>query len=296
MIARIRTVFQRHGTRGLLMRIGRRILPRKARCSRMCAALLEGRSGLEIGGPSDLFSKRGILPVYPVVTRVDNCNFASTTIWEGSIAEGLSFTFDQAKPPGWQYIAEAGDLSPIRSEGYDFVLSSHTLEHSANPLRALREWTRVLRVEGVLVLVVPHKEGTFDHQRPVTSLSHLQEDLANGTTEADLTHLPEILALHDLARDPAAGTPGAFAARCQRNAENRCLHHHVFDTRLAVDVIDDAGLQILAVEALLPFHIIVVARKLRPGEKPDNRPYRGQAAEHLRRSPFHADRAAPRGT
>ena len=290
MIGRITGVLQRHGIRGLLMRAGRRILPRKARCSRLCAVLLEGRSGLEIGGPSELFSARGVLPVYPVVSRVDNCNFASHTLWEGRIEEGLTFRFDPSKPPGRQYIAEAGDLSPIPAERYDFVLSSHTLEHSANPLQALREWTRVLGIGGVLVLVLPHKEGTFDHQRPVTSLSHLEADLAEGTTESDLTHLPEILALHDLSRDPAAGTRAAFAARCELNAENRCLHHHVFDTSLAVAVVDHMGLQILGVEALLPFHIIVVARKLAAGEKPDNTGYREPTGEHFRRSPFEADR------
>ena len=47
-------------------------------------------------------------------------------------------------------------------------------------------------------LVVPHKDKTFDHNRPVTSLNHLEEDLDNDVDEDDLTHLPEILELHDL--------------------------------------------------------------------------------------------------
>jgi SAM-dependent methyltransferase len=257
----------------------------------MCAALLDSRSGLEIGGPSHVFSRHGILPLYSVVSRLDNCNFASRTLWEGEVTEGLTFKYDDTRPPGWQYIAEAGDLASIPPARYEFVLSSHTLEHTANPLRALEEWMRILTVDGVLVLVLPHKEGTFDHRRPVTSLGHLIADWESGTTDEDLTHLPEILALHDLARDPAAGDRTSFAARSHRNAENRCLHHHVFDTNLAIELIAHTGLQILAVEPLLPFHIVLVARKMPAGEQPRNDQFKEAAAAHFRRSPFAADRA-----
>ena len=40
----------------------------------------------------------------------------------------------------------------------------------------------------------------------------------------------------------------------------RSFHHHVFDTSLALAVIDHLGLQIPGVEALLPFHIIGTGR------------------------------------
>jgi hypothetical protein len=56
------------------------------------------------------------------------------------------------------------------------VLSSHCLEHVANPILALREWLRVMTPDGTLVLVLPHKEGTFDHQRPTTTLGHMIDD------------------------------------------------------------------------------------------------------------------------
>ena len=59
---------------------------------------------------------------------------------------------------------------------YDFVFSYHTIEHTAHPLRALQELARILRENGTIVLVVPHKDETFDHRRPVTPLAHLIED------------------------------------------------------------------------------------------------------------------------
>lgn len=35
--------------------------------------------GLEIGGPSNLFSK-DILPIYPLAANVDGCNYSSNTV------------------------------------------------------------------------------------------------------------------------------------------------------------------------------------------------------------------------
>jgi hypothetical protein len=145
----------------------------------------------------------------------------------------------------------------------------------------------------MLVLVLPHKDGTFDHRRPVTSLDHLVEDQDRGTGEDDLTHLDEILALHDPARDPGgAADPGAFRTRSQQNAANRCLHHHVFDTRLVVDMLDYAGWQIRAIDTCRPFHIIALAEQPAAGQAPRNAAFLADHADYRRRSPFASDRSA----
>lgn len=78
------------------------------------------------------------------------------------------------------------------------------------------------------------------------------DDLTTQTGEDDLTHLEEILNLHDLTKDPGAGGFQSFKERSQRSIENRCLHQHFFDTRLAVEVVNFMGLKILAVEQVLP--------------------------------------------
>ena len=49
------------------------------------------------------------------------------------------------------------DLSLIASKSCDAVVSSHLLEHLDNPESALKEWWRVIRVDGYLVLYLPHK-------------------------------------------------------------------------------------------------------------------------------------------
>lgn len=290
MVKRYWHVFKFHGPRGVLLAAGRRLFPPRAKCIRTCSDLVAGCAGLEVGGPSLAFSKKGFLPIYPLVGSLDNCNFAQQTIWEGSIEEGKHFRYDDEKTLGYQYIAEASDLSRITTGAYDFLLSSHVLEHLANPLKALREWKRVLGNEGALILIVPHKEGTFDHRRPVTQLSHLLDDFRNDTGEDDLTHLDEVLALHDLDIHPGGCDLPTLRERSCRNFENRCLHQHVFDTSLLIQIVDHEGFQIQAVEALLPFHIIIVARKLSSGRIPNNAPFVSGAPACLATSPFRADR------
>lgn len=84
--------------------------------------------------------------------------------------------FNKGSPPGHQYFGEANCLGFIDDSSYEFVLASHCIEYLANPMQGLAEWIRVLKHDGLLVLVIPHKDGTFDHRRPVTSLEHLVHD------------------------------------------------------------------------------------------------------------------------
>jgi len=246
-------------------------------------AYLAGKRALEIGGPSRFFADDGPLPVYRVLAGLDNCNFSAQTIWEGEIKGGRTFEYQPKKEPGSQFICEATDLEPIQDFTYDCILTSHCLEHIANPLRALKEWKRVLKQDGVLLLVLPHKEGTFDWRRATTTLAHMIEDYRNGVGEDDMTHLPEILALHDLARDKPAGSPEQFRQRCMENALKRAMHHHVFDTFAALQLIDLAGFEVIRADSIKPYHIVILSRRCQGAA--DNRRFLSDDAECRRRGP-----------
>jgi SAM-dependent methyltransferase len=250
--------------------------------------LLQGKQGLEIGGPSNAFSDEGFLPVYQYLESLDNCLYSSNTIWAGRVKEGGTFAFHSSKPMGNQIVCEASDLTPIADESYDCVLACHCLEHLANPLRALDEWKRVLRPGGLLLLILPHREGTFDWRRPVTRLDHMIEDQTNEIDETDLTHLPEVMELHDLTLDSPAGTKEQFRDRCLDNFSKRAMHHHVFDTSTAVKILDHCNYEVLRVDNLKPYHIAVIAR--RSGILPDNSNFLTPSAEYRRMSPFSSDR------
>jgi len=209
-------------------------------------AALTNKQGIEIGGPSELF--KTTLPIYPVIGSLDGVNFAAQTVWEGSIRSGRTFNYVGDKK-GEQFVCEATDLHGIESETYDFLLSSNCLEHVANPLKAIREWRRVIKDGGLLVLVLPNKQSNFDHRRPITTFEHLLDDYEREMTEHDLTHIEEILALHDLAMDPAAGTLEQFRLRSLDNFNNRTLHHHVFDVPLIEAVLRYFGFAIIKTDA-----------------------------------------------
>jgi SAM-dependent methyltransferase len=222
---------------------------------------VRGKQALEIGGPSDVFRDQQLMPVYSALASVDGCNFSTDTMWEGRIAAGQTYKFSDNRPPGKQHIGEAADLTGIPDAHYDVVLSSHSLEHTANPLRALRAWVRVLKPGGTLVTVLPDARYTFDRRRPRTTFAHLLADFEANTDERDLTHLEEILALHDLTLDEEAGSPGAFAARARDNFRNRGLHHHVFDHALIEQALAWAGMRVLFRESHYPFHLVTVSEK-----------------------------------
>jgi SAM-dependent methyltransferase len=266
-------------------------LRRRLGLYQLCSPLLEGRACLEIGGPSAIFRRDGPLPVYALASSVDNCNFAEQTVWQGQVEEGQEFRYDASLPPGRQHIADATDLrGTVADASYDALLASHVIEHIANPLRALREWSRVLAESGTLVLVVPHRETTFDHRRPLTSVEHLVEDFERGVGEDDATHVDEFVALCDLDRDAVVHSREELAERTARFVENRSLHHHVFDTLLVLRMLDRAGFQLLGVETALPFHIVAVARRLPDDVEPSNEAFVEPGAAWRASSWFASDR------
>lgn len=60
---------------------------------------------------------------------------------------------------GWDFNnGDAQYLRTIEDESFDFVYSSHCLEHMHDVRVALKNWFRVLRRGGYLIVVVPHRD------------------------------------------------------------------------------------------------------------------------------------------
>lgn len=225
-----------------------RLFPKKVNGFEKIKRLIGSKSGLEIGGPSWIFMDYNAIPVYKSIKSLDNCNFSSNTIWEGEIKNDKPFVFYKGKT-GKQYIAEATDLSFIKDEAYEFIISSHCLEHTANPLKALKEWIRVIKKGGAILIVLPNKKITFDHKRPTTTFDHLVSDYNSNMSEKDMTHFDEVIALHDLSMDVKAGTVDQFRERSLKNYEIRAMHHHVFDIRLMVEMLKFFNVEVLLTDS-----------------------------------------------
>ena len=255
-----RTIMRVLGPVGLLRESAARLGKRRLACHGVLEDVLSDARVLEFGGPSAVFEATGPVPVYGVASAVDNVNYAGATLWESDLEDGGVFA-PGGRPLGRQWIREAvepGSLGP-----YDVLVTSHTIEHVANPLRALRAWQALVRPDGHLVLLLPHRDATFDHRRPITPLQHLLEDESHDVDESDATHAEEILRLHDLRRDEGVASREELEARVADNLQTRSMHHHVFSTRSALDMVAESGWHPVFAEAVWP-HIVLVARKSAP--------------------------------
>jgi SAM-dependent methyltransferase len=212
-----------------------------------------GKSGIEIGGPSDIFKNE--IPIYGVIKSLDCLTYSNRTIWEGELNEGAS-NFNYNGRMGNQIIDEASTCEKIQSEQFDFLLSSHVLEHTANPIKAMLAWKRIVKSGGYILLILPNKSRTFDRYRSYTEFSHLLSDFINGVEENDMTHLSEILENHDFSRDIDAGTTDEFKVRCLDNINLRAMHHHVFNFDTVKRIGEYVGIDLINYREIFPYHMV----------------------------------------
>lgn len=214
----------------------------------------EQKVGLEIGGPTVSFSS-----IYNKCVRCDGLNFLSKTVWWENETNDYRYN-DVILGKIW--IAEATDMQQIEDESYEFLLSSENLEHIANPLKALKEFSRVVKVGGIILVVVPGKDTSFDHNREYTTYNHLLEDYHTDIGEDDLSHLKEIIEKHDYQMDVKCGGKNNFIERAKKNIENRCLHHHVFDEECMRSSFEFAGIEVIKVTELVNGNLAIVGKRL----------------------------------
>lgn len=167
-------------------------------------------------------------------------------------------------------ISDANTI-PRPDQAFDFVLSSHVLEHMPNTIGALTEWLRVLKPGGVLFLVLPHAERTFDRCRQLTSLEHHIRDHEQRADEADRSHFDEMKA--GWLANAAGDTSGEEQYRREWGADpwdwdfriaHGVLHYHVWTQNEIVRLLQYLGLAIVYVEEHVrerPDSFIVIARK-----------------------------------
>jgi SAM-dependent methyltransferase len=185
------------------------------------------KKGVEIGGPSPTGKT-----VYESSVSVDNVIFSSNTIWSKHSDTYIYFP----NKTGKVIINDGTDINKVGDSSYDFCFASHSLEHIANPLKAVKEWLRITKPGGHIILILPEKSACFDHKRSYSLFSTLKSQYEKNVGEDDLSTLPEILRNHDLRMDPPAGNLEQFTRRSLDNYNNRCLHHYVYNPSLLTEI------------------------------------------------------------
>lgn len=126
--------------------------------SKLAHKLLDGLAGIEIGGSAH----------NPFGLNTKNVDYTDNTKTIYKLEElklcGEYLPVDTVAP---------GDDLPFLDDSQDFVISSHVLEHFPDPIKALKEWYRVVRDGGYIFMIVPHKERTFDKDNKRTTLHEL---------------------------------------------------------------------------------------------------------------------------
>jgi len=139
-------------------------------------------------------------------------------------------------------------LCTFADSSEDFVIESHMLEHAEDPISTIENAMRVLKPGGVLLLSIPDKRYTFDKDRPVTSLEHLQDDRADGGAASRESHFREWIRLKE-------GLEGFDAeARLEDMlATDQSIHFHVWTYQEMLELV-------LFMRSKIGFEVELVAR------------------------------------
>jgi len=115
-------------------------------------------------------------------------------------------------------------LSTVQDSSQDFLIANHFLEHCENPIRTVKNFLRVLKVEGILYMCIPDKRFTFDRDRPVTSFSHLERDYREGPEWSRRAHFEEWVLLMEKVSPPEKARERADELMAMRYS----IHYHVW--------------------------------------------------------------------
>jgi SAM-dependent methyltransferase len=171
-------------------------------------SLVSGK-GIECGAGARPLS----IPLQAEVTYVDAFRYG------GKDPNSYPGTIDFSGRVQVDVIDRIESLASFQAESQDFVLASHVIEHTPNPIGALVAANRLLRNGGKLVLIIPDKSKTFDRPRETTPVSHLVLDHEDYQRDRDLAHYAE---WHSRVVDGSARTA---LADWETGAD---LHYHCF--------------------------------------------------------------------
>jgi SAM-dependent methyltransferase len=168
--------------------------PPQAKChqfkqSALATKYLENLHGVEIGASSQ--NSFGL-------KRAINVDFSDEQggMWQ-----------DKACEPAVVNIVALGDNLPFKDNSLDYVLSSHVIEHFFDPVKAIREWHRVIKPGGYIFIIAPHMDRTFDSQREVTLPSELIDRSTGKIKVSDYARPPNKDELKRAGKEKAERVP-----------------------------------------------------------------------------------------
>lgn len=208
-------------------------------------------AGLEIGAAS--WPMR--VPKGATVTYVDylSRNELLEAYAESFAASGVHY---DAVPEN--IVDDAETLATVPDASVDFVIANHVLEHLQDPVRALLNFTRVLRPGGTAFITLPDPRSSFDNRRERTTVAHALRDYEEGPAVSRRAHYEEWSTFID-----GSGTGHEDRmARYERNDERH--HFHVWELEDFLELIRaldlPASVEAAQVNGPLEFTVILRVR------------------------------------
>jgi SAM-dependent methyltransferase len=134
----------------------------KFRDSELAHRLLDGKKGIEIGAAAhNPFN----IPDCKFVDRTDDPN----DIYK----QGSLQLCDEILPV--DFVMEGDDLWMFPDNTWDYVLSSHVLEHFFDPVKAVEEWLRVVKPGGYVFMIIPKWRSLPGEDRDCTTLQEIRD-------------------------------------------------------------------------------------------------------------------------
>ena len=102
--------------------------------------------------------------------NIQSLDVADTAAMRELFAEDPNIDVDEIVPIDWVW--KGGPYTSVKGipRDFDYVVSSHTIEHSLDVIQFLKDTSDLLAHGGLLMLVVPDKRRMFDFYRNLTTL------------------------------------------------------------------------------------------------------------------------------
>jgi SAM-dependent methyltransferase len=139
---------------------------------------------------------------------------------------------------GWDVEhGDAHELAGIAEASFDFVYSSHVLEHLENPARAVKNWWRVLKPGGYLILYVPERD-LFERKKTLPSdisLDHKHFFLL------DRDDPPDTIGLIPLLKNNLAGVELVHKRTCSAGYDANLPLSFMSDAEYSIELVARKG-------------------------------------------------------
>ena len=96
--------------------------------------------------------------------------------------QAIQYAMEKHNAPNIQYTHAFVNWMPLNNEAMDVIVSFETIEHVENDVLVIKEFHRLLKPEGVLIISTPNNWGTSKYHKKAYTLESFRELLSGWFT------------------------------------------------------------------------------------------------------------------